>query len=60
MKYVEETEKIINYLILEELKNRNPNEDPNITMRAAFLKARKKYEKMSKKEKEDIFKKKLE
>ena len=35
-------ERIMNHLILEELKVRSPNENPNITMRVAFLKARKK------------------
>ena len=50
-------ERIINYLILEELSQLEDGVNPNTLMKIAFIKAIRKFEKMSKKEKYEFFKK---
>lgn len=49
-----ETERIINYLILKEIEALEEGQNPNTIMKIAFIKSRKKFDKMSKKDKEKL------
>tara|TARA_Y100001938_G_C7977290_1_gene372441 strand:+ start:653 stop:847 length:195 start_codon:yes stop_codon:yes gene_type:complete len=52
----EDVEKIINYLILKEIEDLSEDQNPNTIMKIAFIKSRKKFDKLSKKDKEAILK----